>query len=155
LGDNLINLIDSASISTHFKPARLPRNLTNRVDWGNLRYLTNKLVKLNIVQQMRKNDDNIGVNLTKYQNEWVLNGAPLIYVEELDTASTYLWGTNPLYAINTMHIFLKCVRGWKVKLGKAVQDANCTKAFTVPLDVMFGMGCNCRQQAGYLITNKI
>jgi hypothetical protein len=154
LGDNLINLIDSASISTHFKPARLPKNLANRVDWGNLRYLTNKKVKLNIIQQMRKNDDSIGMDLTKYQNEWVLNGSPLIYVDELDTANGYLWGTDPVYAINTMHIFLKCVKGWKFKLGKAVQDGDCVHAFTIPLDVMFAIGCNCRQQAGYLISQK-
>lgn len=150
LGDNLIDLIDTASIKTHFKPARIRKDLANRVDWGNLRYLSNLKVIKNIVQMCRKNDDNIKAELTKYQNVNVLNGAPLIYVEELDTANSYLWGTDPLFAINTAWIFMKIITGWKFRLGQAVADSLHT--FTVPLDVMFGMGCKCRQQAGYVIS---
>lgn len=152
LGDNLINLIDRANLKTHFIPARMPKDLSNRVDWGNLRYITNLVVILNIIQLLRKNDDNIGMDLTKYKNVNVLNGSPLIYAEELDTANAYLWGTNPLFAVNTMHMFVKCIKGWKFRLGKAVQDGNSTHVLTMPLDCNFGMGCNNRQQAGYVIS---
>ena len=150
LGDNLINLVDRASIKTHFKPARIRKDLANRVDWGNLRYLTNLEVMLNIIQQCRKNDDNIKAELTKYQNTNILNGCTIIYVEQLDTANAFLWGTNPLFAINTSWMFLKIVQGWKFRLGNAVADSLHT--FSVPLDVMFGMGCKCRQQGGYVIS---
>lgn len=150
LGDNLIDLIDNAIISTSFIPMTIVRDLGSKVDWGNLRMFTNKNVLRNLRQMARKNDDNLRVQLDKYRNFDVLAGAPVMYVEELDTPNAYLWGTDPLFALNMNNFFITCVKGWYFTLGNAVVDSLHT--FTIPLDVMFAMGCRNRQQSGFKVS---
>jgi len=157
LGDRLIGLIDSAIISTHFKPTRLPKAIDKETDWGNLRFYTNKKVILNLTNLARKQDDNLGPKFEKYLNTFSYMGAPFMYVEELDEDNpkfvAQLHGYDPLYAINWDWLKCKCLTGFKFALQEAYKNTSLGHTvMTLPLDLSFCMFSPNRQRLGFKIS---
>ncbi len=152
LGDSLIELIDEAILCTGFKPTRIPKSVDKDTDWGNLRFYSNKKVILNLTQLARKMDDNIGPQFGKFLNTYTYMGAPFMYVESLDTADQYLWGTDPLFAVNWDWLKVKCLKGFKFKLQPAYKRDDSHTVVAQPLDVSWVMYSNNRQRLGFLLS---
>jgi len=156
LNDSLLDLLGTANRKTSFEVPLVPNvESVNGVVTNGPRsvvyYTSNNVIK-NIEKIARNSDDRIGYDLGKYAGETTYKGIPFRYNEIFDTASTYLYGTDPIVAINWSVMYPVVVRNWYFR--KSVQrHPFCHTAFTEHID-LYWTGCHCDnpQQAGFLIS---
>lgn len=154
LGDNLVDLFCTAMRLTHFSPATLPRPYGKEETWGNFRIYTNNKVLRNLEALARATDDKIGGDITKYFGAVLVKGIPLVYLEELDTARTTVYGTDPIIGVNYDHFRAKVLAGNDFVVGKPRQRDNMPNVCTVDLDLSFASICDNRQLSGFLISQQ-
>jgi hypothetical protein len=114
--------------------------------------LTTKAVIKNTRQLYRKSDDNIGTALALLHNSFSINGISALYVPQLDTANTYLWGTNPVYGVKKDRFKIKVLAQNNFVVGKPYQSDAAHNVITVPMDVSYAMACDDRRFGGFLIS---
>jgi len=154
LGDNLIDLIDSAMMSTKFHTPAIPHKIDKDTNMHNFRFFTNKKVRRNINAYLRKNDDRIGSDFAKYSGTPFYQGIPVIYVEPLDTDTANLWDADPLYGVN-MDYFKTYVSKANnfATLGPRERDPS-HNILSIYLDLSFCFHCKNRQRLGFLLSNR-
>lgn len=154
LGDNLVSLLCTAIRKTHFQPATLPRAYGREESWGNFRIYTNDAILQNLEALARATDDKIGGDVTKYFGSILIKGTPVVYLEELDTARTTIYGTNPIVGVNWDHFRAKVLTGNDFVIGKPRQRDNMPNVLTVDLDLSFATIDDNRQVSGWLISQQ-
>lgn len=153
LGDNLLDLIDKASIKLAFINPIHPEAVGSATKWSGFKFLTNLNVILNIRQLQRKADDGM-IRLEKYQNVPLLNGIPMLYVPEADTARTSLYGTDPFWGINMDIIKVYVLRGWKFRKTGPLRAPDQHNTYRTYWDLRYQIHCPDRRRGGFLISQQ-
>jgi hypothetical protein len=154
LGDNLINIIEECLLMTDFQAPMVPQAVLkdSSIDGNNCILLTTKAVIKNIRQLYRKSDDNIGTAVGLLNNSFSINGIPALYVPQLDTANTYLWGTNPVFGVKKDRFKIKVLAQNNFVVGTPYQSDAAHNVITVPMDVSYAIGCDDRRFGGFQIS---
>lgn len=153
LGDNLLDLIDNASLDLGFEPPAGALSVGEMMSWGGFKFFTNRAVIRNLRTLLRKSDDNLR-SLENYHGVDLLNGIPLIYVPEANTARTTLYGTNPFWGVNMNFLKVYVLRGFKFKKSPLrVADGNHNIVRT-HWDLVYNIHCSDRQRGGFLISQQ-
>jgi len=157
LGDNLLFLIDGAILSTNFIPPIIPEAVAKEhgISASNFRIFSTKNVILNLKSLLRKQDDLFAAQLEKLGSSVQLNGIPFVYVQQLDTASTYTYGTDPVIGVNTEYFHPVVLAANNFVIGKphAVYHFN-HNVLVAELDLTYAYVCTNRQLAGWLINQQ-
>lgn len=156
INDSFLDKLSTANRKTSFEVPLVPNSqsisgVDTRVPQKVVYYASDNLIQ-QVEKVARNSDDRIGYDLGKYNGETTFKGIPFRYNEIFDTASTYLYGTDPLVAINWDIIYPVVVRNWYFK--KIVQRSPfCDTAFEEYIHLAWA-GCHCenRQQAGFMIS---
>jgi hypothetical protein len=155
INDTILDIMGTANRKTGFEVPLVPNmqkingvetNVANKVV-----YYTSDNVLKQIEKIARNSDDRIGYDLGKYAGETTYKGIPFRYNDIFDTASTYLYGTDPIVAINYNVLYPVVVRGWYFKK-KIKENPFSHNAFNEFIDLYWcGAHCDNRQQCGYMI----
>jgi hypothetical protein len=156
LGDNLINLIEECLLMTDFQAPQIPQAVLkdSEITGDNCILLTTKAVIKNMRQLYRKSDDNIGTALALLHNSFSVNGISALYVPQMDTPNTYLWGTNPVYGVKKDRFKIKVLEQNNFIVGKPYQSDVAHNVITVPMDVSYALACDDRRFGGFLISQQ-
>jgi len=154
LGDNLITLLDRATIQTNFVPPIVVEEVAQKHNFMNYRYFTsiNVLTNLNHLQLL--SDDKVGPDLGKYHGHTIYKGTPFIYVQKLDTANTSTYGTDPILACNMDYIKVSILRENNFVLGKPYPRDQLHNVLKVTLDLSYAICSTNRQRHGFLINEN-
>ena len=104
LGDNLLTILDEATIKTNFIPPVIVEEAGPKHSFANYRYFTSIAILKNLNHLLLQSDDKVGPDLGKYHGLTIYKGVPFVYVEKLDTANTNTYMTDPLIAANLDYI---------------------------------------------------
>ncbi|MCK4822906.1 hypothetical protein KA005_44500, partial [bacterium] len=154
LSDNFVNLLERATLEVDFQPPAVPKKVGDKFSWGNFRYYTNLNIITNLTNLLRKSDDNIGSDLGKYAHKLVYKGIPFMYVKELNTARSTLYGTDPLYGVNHDHFKMKILRANDFVQGKPKERGNMHNVLRSTCDLSYAITCDNRQAGGFLISQQ-
>ncbi|MFA5158164.1 MAG: hypothetical protein WC451_03210 [Patescibacteria group bacterium] len=156
LGDNLIALLDRATRKTYFNPPILPNASTGApvTTWGNFRYYSNDNVIGNMSSYALHADDAVGKDLGKYAGLTIYKGIPFIYVQQLDTANTSTYGTDPIFGVNHDFFYPIVLTSNNFVIGKPVPRDQQHLVLKVHLDLSYAYVCINRQRAGFLINQQ-
>lgn len=114
-------------------------------------YYTSANVITNVEKVARNYDDRVGYDLGKYRGETTYKGIPFRYNDIFDTASTYLYGTDPIVAIDWKVMYPVVVKGWKFK-GMVKDNAFCDTAKDEFVHYVGCVHCDSPQLTGYMIS---
>jgi hypothetical protein len=158
LNETLLDLMGTANRKTSFEIPLVPNlEKVDGVDTNvpmKVVYYTSDNVLKNIEKIARNSDDRIGYDLGKYAGETTYKGIPFRYNDIFDTASTYLYGTDPVVAINWDVMYPVVVRNWYFK-SKVKEHPFSHNAFNEFIDLYWaGVHCDNRQQCGYMINQQ-
>lgn len=154
VNETLLDMLCDACLETDFE-APLPtgvkiedvqENVPSRVQF----YTTKNVIK-QIEKIARNSDDRIGYDLGKYRGKTTYKGIQFNYVKLLDTASAYLWGTDPIYAVNYDVLYPVILDDWYFKTKTGVHPFS-HNAFTEFVDLYWAVHCTDRRGAGFLIS---
>ena len=153
-GDNLLDLLARATRKTHFVPTMIPVAVAKETPPSPYRYYSNDNVIGNLEAIARKMDDNVGPDLAKYFGRVLYKGIPFIYVDFLDSSTSYteIMGDDPIYGVNHDYFKIRVLRENDFTLGKPTPRDGSHNILTVPLDVSFTVTATNRQRAGFLIS---
>jgi len=157
LGDNLLNLIDGAILSTHFIPPVVPEAIAKEtgISAANFRIFTNKKIILNLKSLLRKQDDLFASELTKLGSTVSINGIPFVYVDQLDTANTSTYGTDPVIGCNSEYFHPVVLAANNFVIGKPYPLNHYNhNILVVPMDLTYAYVCSNRQLCGWLINEQ-
>ncbi len=154
LADILISRLFRAVTKTKFIVPMEPKAIDKNNVFGpnNFRLYTNMNVLENLEALRRKTDDGISPDLAKHANTTVYKGIPFIYVEELDTARTTLYGTDPVYGTNHDYFKLAQLAGRGFVLGSPQRRDEQHKIIKITLDYEYAVRCINRQRGGFLLS---
>ena len=155
LNETLLDMLGDANRATDFE-APVEPNKVKGVEEGVPKkvvyYTTNNVIK-NVEKIARNSDDRIGYDLGKYAGETLYKGIPFKYVKQLDTASTYLWGTDPIYAVNYDVMYPVVLTNWYFRTDEG-KNAFAHNVVTEYVDLYWLFHCENRQGAGFLINQQ-
>jgi hypothetical protein len=154
LGDNLIKLLDRATRKTHFIPPVVPEATGKESTWGNFRYYSNDNVIGNLNMLLLKSDDAVGMDLGKYAGLTIFKRIPFIYVQQLDTANTSVYGTDPIIGVNHDYFYPVILESNNFVIGKPSPRDQQHLVLKVHLDLSYAYVCTNRQRAGFLINQQ-
>jgi len=156
LNETLLDTLGDACRATDFEA---PQNVGGSVDGvategiAGMEFFTSNNIIKNIEKIARNSDDRIGYDLGKYQGKTMYKGIPFNYVKILDTASTYLYGTDPLYAINFDMLYPVVLEDWYWQVDTE-KNAFSHTVMTQYTDLVWNTHCEDRQKAGFLISEQ-
>ncbi|MFA6691525.1 MAG: hypothetical protein WCR98_06045 [Saccharofermentanales bacterium] len=153
LGDNLLDLIDDASTDLSFISPIHPEVVGGPTKWTGFKFLTNKAVIRNLRGLLRKADDGLH-SLETYHNVPLLNGIPMLYVPEADTARPSLYGTDPFWLVNMDLVKVYVVRGWKFRKKGPLVAPNQHNTYRTYWDLQYQIHCKDRRRGGGLISKQ-
>lgn len=153
-GDNLLDILARACRKNHFIPPMYPTAIAKETVENPYRYYSNDNVIGNLEAIARKMDDNVGPDLAKYFGRVMYKGIPFVYMDFLDSSSSYapVMGTDPIYGVNHQYFKVRILRENDFALGKPTPRDGSHNIITVPLDVSLAITCTNRQRAGFLIS---
>jgi hypothetical protein len=154
LGDNLLTILDEATIKTNFIPPVLVEETGPKHSFGNYRYFTNITVLKNLNQLALLSDDKVGPDLGKYHGMTIYKGVPSIYVQKLDTANTSTYGTDPLIAVNMDYVKVFVLESNNFVVSKPKERDQQHNVLKVHVDLSYAICCTNRQRAGFLINQQ-
>jgi hypothetical protein len=157
LDETLLDLITTAMRKTSFEVPLVPNiQAVDGVDTKvpqKVKMYTSNAVLTAIEKIARNSDDRLGYDIGKYMGETTIKGITLGYNEIFDTASTYLYGSDPIVAINWDVMYPVVVRNWYFK-SKVKEHPFSHNAFNEFIDLYWaGVHNENRQQSGFLISN--
>lgn len=157
LGDALLTKLFVATTKTKFIVPIIPKKgkIDETTGFGNFRYYTNMNVLKNLETLLRKSDDKIGSDLGKYAGVIVYRGIPMMYVEELDSATAAdiaFRGTDPIYGVNHDYfkVTIDSANDWVI--GKPFPRDRQHNVLKVTCDVSYTVHSPNRQRAGFLLS---
>jgi hypothetical protein len=154
LGDNLLTILDEATIRTNFIPPVIVDETGPKHSFGNYRYFTTVKVIKNLNHLALQSDDKVGPDLGKYHGMTIYKGVPFIYVQKLDTANTSTYGTDPLIAVNMDYVKVFVLESNNFVVGKPIARDNQHNVLKVHVDLSYAICCTNRQRAGFLINQQ-
>lgn len=155
LDDSLMKSLRRAFRKTKFQSPVIGKEAVDpQSDFYNFRFYTNSAVLDEIEELATKSDDAIGYDLGKYAGAVVFKGIPFIYVDSLDTAKQYVYGSNPIVGVNHKHFYPIVLSDenfrWNPPMPHGPGQHN---TLTVYLDLSYAYVCKNRRVAGFLISN--
>lgn len=154
LGDNLLKLLRKAFRKTKFQTPKLAGQAIDPDSaFSNFRLYTNDTVLDNLEELAQKSDDSIGFDLGKYAGNVVFKGIPFVYVDQLDTELTYVYGGNPIFGINHNHFYPIVLSGENFRINPPINSREQNNVFTVFCDLSYAYMCDNRRQAGFMISD--
>lgn len=155
LDSTLLDTMARADLMTSFEIPIVPdqTKVTGVPAMSVVRY-TSANVIINIEKIARNSDDRIGYDLGKYRNETTYKGIPFRHNDIFDTASTYLYGTDPIVAINWKVMYPVVVNNWYFT-NNVQQNPFCDTAKDEFVHLLWA-GCHNEspQMSGYLISQQ-
>jgi len=150
----LLKKMSTALRKTHFQTPRIAGDsLDPKSDFSNFQLYTNDEVIATLEDLAIKADDRVGPNLGKYAGAVTFKNMPLIYIDDLDTDKTYVWGGNPIYGINWNQVQIRTLAGETFRWNKPQNDVRQHNVYTVYLDLTFVLFCTNRRHAGFLMSD--
>jgi hypothetical protein len=155
LNETLLDMLGDANRATDFEAPIEPNKVTG-VEEGVPKkvvyYTTNNVIK-QVEKIARNSDDRIGYDLGKYAGETLYKGIPFKYVQQLDTASTTQWGTDPIFAINFDVFYPVVLNNWYFRTDEG-KNAFAHNVCTEYVDLYWMTHCENRRNMGYLINQQ-
>lgn len=154
LTDYLLKLMRRAFRQTNFQSPKIAGEVIDpKSGFNNFRFYTNSAVLDEFEELLTKSDDRIGADLGKYEGKAVFKGVPLIYISNLDTPLTYVYGKDPVLGVNHEHFYPIVLSGNNFKWSDPMKDKYQHNVVTVYLDLSFQYVCKNRRSGGFLISN--
>lgn len=154
LNENLLDLLVNACLDTDFEAPLIEMGKVAGVEEGisdKVMFYTTKNVIKNIEKIARNSDDRIGYDLGKYRGKTTYKGIVFNHVKLLDTASTYLWGTDPIFGINWNVIYPVVLQNWYFRTDEG-KNAFAHNVVTEYVDLYWMIHDENRQGHGFLIS---
>ena len=154
LGDNLLTILDEATIKTNFIPPVLVEETGAKHSFANYRYFTCINILKNLNHLLLQSDDKVGPDLGKYHGLTIYKGVPFIYVQKLDTPNTNTYMTDPLIAANLDYIKTFVLRENNFVMSKPKERDAMHNILKVSGDVSYAIASTNRQRHGFLIAQQ-
>lgn len=155
INETFLDMLGDACRATDFEAPLLPGSVTGVDEQvvSKLKfYCSNNVIK-QMEKMARNSDDRIGNDLGKYQGKTLYKNIPFNYVQILDTASTYLYGTDPLIAINFDQLYPVVLEDWFFQVDTE-KNAFSHTVMTQYTDLVWNTHCENRQQCGFMIDEQ-
>lgn len=156
LGEAFLDLLVNACLDTDFEAPMIPGGQIEGVEGDvpmKVMFYTSKNVIKNVEKIARNSDDRIGYDLGKYRGRTTYKGIVFNHVKLLDTAQTYIWGTDPLYAINWDVLYPVVLKNWYFRTDEG-KNAFAHNVVTEYVDLYWTVHCENRREAGFLISQQ-
>ena len=155
LDSTFLDTLGDANRATDFEAPVSPgkvdgvtTDMPNKVGY----YTSNNVIK-QVEKIARNSDDRIGNDLGKYAGKTMYKGIAFNYVKLLDTVQAYMWGTDPLFALNFDELYPVVLDGWFFNTDQD-KNAFAHTVITQYIDLVWLMHCANRQGAGFLISEQ-
>ena len=156
LDSTFLDTLGDANRATDFEAPIIPAGKIDGVETGmpsKVAYYTSNNVIKQVEKIARNSDDRIGHDLGKYAGKTTYKGIPLHYVKLLDTVQAYLWGTDPLFAINFDMLYPVVLDGWYFNVDQS-KNAFSHTVITQYIDLIWLIHCENKQMGGFLISEQ-
>jgi len=154
LDETLLVLMDRAMRKCNFTAPMFPQKLDGTKSGDKFTLFSNDNIIGNLNLLYAKSDDQMGYRIDTHFNVPTFKGVPLVYVDLLDTAGTYTYGTDPIIGINHELFYPVILSDWDFKIGKPRQRDQQHLVLTVDVDMVYTYICDTRRHAGFLMNNQ-
>ena len=154
LDETIWVLLDRATRKLHFEAPMFPKSQDGTMSSDKFSLYSNDNVIGNLNLLQAKSDDQMGFRVNSHFGVPTFKGMPLMYVDILDTAGTYTYGTDPIYMINHDLFYPIVLDGWDFKIGTPRQRDSQHLVLTVDVDLVYTYICESRYYAGGLINQQ-
>jgi hypothetical protein len=119
----------------------------------NFRLYTTSNMLDEIEEIAQKSDDRLGADLGKYAGKTIFKGIPFMYVDVLDTAKQYVYGSDPIFGVNHNHFYPVVLNGENFRVNDPMSKVGQHNVLTVYVDLSYAYICDNRRTGGFLISN--
>jgi hypothetical protein len=154
LDETIWVLLDRAYRQVHFEAPMFPKKMDGTMQADKYTLFSNDSVIGNMNLLAAKSDDQLGYRIDSHFGTPTFKGTPLVYVDILDDAQTYGYGTDPIIGINSDLLYPVVLSGWDFKIGKPRQRDSQHLVMTVDVDLVYTYICESRRHAGFLINQQ-
>ena len=152
LNDSLLDVMARANLMTSFEvPVVTGQQAIDGAPDMSVMIYTSANVIIAVEKIARNSDDRIGYDLGKYRGETVWKGIVLRHNDTFDTASTYLYGTDPIVAINWNVLYPVALKDWYFE-SRVQQNPFCDTAKDEFVHLIHTYHAENPQSLGYLIS---
>lgn len=150
----LFKKLSTAIRKTHFQTPKLAgQSVDPQSDFANFQIYTNDSVLATLEDFLRKADDSLGPDVGKYNGQVVFKQTPLTYIDDLDSAKKYVYGTDPIVGVNWNMINVRLLAGENFKWGKPMNDVRQQRVFNCQFNITLCIYCPNRRHAGFMMSN--
>jgi hypothetical protein len=156
LNETLLDTLGDCNRQIDFEAPVIPGGTITGVSAGlpdKVAYYTSNNIIRNVEKIARNSDDRIGNDLGKYAGKTLYKGIPFNYVKILDTASTHLYGTDPIFAINFDIMYPVVLDGWFFNSDQS-KNATAHTVVTEFIDLVWNIHSENRAEGGYLVSQQ-
>jgi hypothetical protein len=129
----------------------------NKLDSSLLKRLRRSFRKTKFQSELEEialhSDDKVGADLGKYAGSTIFKGIPFMYVDVLDTAKQYVYGSQPIFGVNHSHFYPVCLDGENFRVNDPMSKVGQHNVLTVYVDLSYAYICDNRRTGGFLISN--
>jgi hypothetical protein len=151
LDETLWTLLDRAFRQVHFEAPVVPKAQNGTMQADRYTIFSNDNVIGNLNMLNAKSDDEVGYRIDSHFGTPTFRGVPLVYVDILNTASTYTYGTDPIIGVNTDLFYPVILSGWDFKISKPRSRDQQHLVLTVDMDLVYTYIMETRRYGGWLI----
>jgi len=153
LDDSLLSQLDTATRKLHFEGPQFPEKIPGPSNQKFSLYSNDNVIKsVNLLYA--KSDDQMGYRIGAHFGRPSFKGMTFEYVDILDTARTYQYGTDPIIGINHDLIYPVVHSGWDFKVHKPTKRDDNHLVLTGYIDLQFAIICDNRRRAGFLLNQQ-
>lgn len=153
LDDSLLAQIDSATRQLYFEGPEYPEKIAGPANDKFSLYSNNNVIgNLNLLKY--KSDDQGGYRLGDHFGKPVMKGMTFKYIDILDTARPYQYGTDPIIGIDHSMIYPVVHSGWDFKIHKPEKDPLNHLILRGYIDTQFAIVGENRRRAGFLLSQQ-
>jgi hypothetical protein len=151
---SLLKKLSEMLMVTKFQTPKLAgQSVDTGSEFNNFQLYTNKAVILALEDLAIKADDNVGSDLGKYAGAVTFKNMPFIYVDNLDTAKAYVYGSNPIFGVNWNMLNVRLLAGENFRWGKPMNDVRQPNVWTCYFNITLTMYSPNRRHLGFLMSN--
>lgn len=154
LDESLWTLLDRAFRQVHFEAPMVPKTLNDTMQADRYTVFSTDNVIGNLNMLAAKSDDQLGYRIDSHFGTPTFRGVPFIYVDILDTANTTVYGTDPIFGINTDLFYPVVLSGWDFKISSPRQRDQQHLVLTVDMDLVYTYVAEARRYCGWLISQQ-
>ena len=153
LDDSLLKIMRRAIRKTKFQtPVVAGKALDPESGFSKFRLYTTSAVLDEWEELATKSDDRLGADLGKYAGAVTFKNMPLIWVDSLDTAKTYVYGKNPIIGVNHNHFYPIVLADNNFRITKPTPKSDAHNVLQGFVDVTYQYVCNNRRTGGFLVS---